>query len=333
MHFDGILFFPVTPFAEDGTVDIGLAREHVASRLPHHPGCVFAACGTGEYHSLTAQEAGAVIGASVTAVSDSGTGIPVLGGAGGPLGHALDAARAAEDAGAAGLLVLPPYLVNAPVDGLVRYVEAIASATDLELVIYHRANARFTPEAVARLAADPQIVGFKDGVGDVALAQEVVLAVEATGRTDFQFFNGLLTAELSQSAYRGIGVPLYSSAAFAMAPEVANAYYRALETGDEGRRKELLDGFFRPLVALRDMVPGYAVSLIKAGVRLGGLEVGGVRPPLVDPRPEHLKELERILAVGHELAAGAETGALREDNTADGVMQANNTADGELAIP
>ncbi|WP_136611164.1 5-dehydro-4-deoxyglucarate dehydratase [Sinomonas albida] len=304
MKFDGILFFPVTPFDAAGRVDEGLAREHVASRLPYGPGGVFAACGTGEYHALTAQEAGAVVRSAVEAVREAGADVPVLGGAGGPLGHALEAARAAEEAGAEGLLVLPPYLVNAPADGLVRYVEAIAAAADLELVIYHRANARFTPEAVAGLAANPQIVGFKDGVGDVALTQEVVLAVEATGRTDFQFFNGLLTAELSQGAYRGIGVPLYSSAAFAMAPEVALATYRATEEGDETRRRELLDRFYRPLVHLRDAVPGYGVSLVKAGVRLGGLEVGGVRPPLTDPRPEHLAELERILAVGRELAVG-----------------------------
>lgn len=318
MKFDGILFFPVTPFDAHGRIDAGLAREHVASRLPHQPGGIFAACGTGEYHSLTAQEAGAVVRASVEAVREAGSAIPVLGGTGGPLGHALEAARAAEEAGAQGLLVLPPYLVNSPVDGLVRYVEAIAAATDLELVIYHRANAKFTPAAVAHLAANPQVVGFKDGAGDVAVTQEVVLAVEASGRTDFQFFNGLLTAELSQAAYRGIGVPLYSSAAFAMAPEVANAYYHAYADGDEPRRRELLDRFFRPLVALRDAVPGYGVSLIKAGVRLGGLEVGGVRPPLMDPLPEHLAELERILAAGGELVA---SGAVRPaENTADGAL-------------
>jgi 5-dehydro-4-deoxyglucarate dehydratase len=83
-----------------------------------------------------------------------------------------------------------------------------------------------------------------------------------------------------------------------------------MSDGDEPRRRELLDRFFRPLVALRDAVPGYGVSLIKAGVRLGGLEVGGVRPPLIDPRPEHLAELERILAVGRELIDnGASTSA------------------------
>ena len=124
------------------------------------------------------------------------------------------------------------------------------------------------------------MVGFKDGVGDVGLAQQIVRAVAETGRSDFAFFNGLLTAELTQGAYRGIGIPLYSSAAFAMIPEVANAYYRAYVDGDEARRNALLDGFYSPLVRLRDETPGFGVSLIKAGLRLGGLPVGlGARSP------------------------------------------------------
>ncbi len=42
MNFDGVLFFPpVTPFAEDGTVDVALLKEHITSRLPFGPGGVF----------------------------------------------------------------------------------------------------------------------------------------------------------------------------------------------------------------------------------------------------------------------------------------------------
>ena len=126
-------------------------------------------------------------------------------------------------------------------------------------------------------------------------------AVAETGRTDFAFFNGLLTAELTQGAYRGIGIPLYSSAAFAMIPEVANAYYRAYVDGDEVRRNALLDGFYAPLVALRDETPGFGVSLIKAGLRLGGLPVGGVRAPLVDPTPDQEERLAAILEAGRAL--------------------------------
>ena len=136
----------------------------------------------------------------------------------------------------------------------------------------------------------------------MGLAQEIVTAVKASGRTDFLLFNGLLTAELSQGAYRGLGIPLYSSAAFAMAPEIATAYYNAYMDGDEERRDALLEGFFAPLVRLRDQTPGFGVSLIKAGLRLAGLPVGSVRPPLVDPTGEQLVELKAILAKGHELA-------------------------------
>lgn len=299
MKFHGVLFFPVTPFAPDGTVDVAVLKEHVRSRLPFGPGGVFAACGTGEFHALGIDEVGTVVAATVDAVAGQ---VPVVAGTGGPLGHAMAAARAAEEAGADALLVLPPYLVNGPVDGLIAYIEAVASASSLPVIVYHRGNANFTAKAISQLAANPKVIGFKDGVGDVGLAQEIVTAVKASGRTDFLLFNGLLTAELSQGAYRGLGIPLYSSAAFAMAPEIATAYYDAYMDGDEERREALLEGFYAPLVRLRDQTPGFGVALIKAGLRLAGLPVGSVRPPLVDPSEEQLVELKAILAKGHELA-------------------------------
>lgn len=302
MKLDGVLFFPVTPFAPDGTVDVDVLKEHISSRLPFGPGGVFAACGTGEFHALGIDEVRTVVAATVEAVATAAGKVPVVAGAGGPLGHAMAAARAAEEAGADALLVLPPYLVSGPVDGLVAYIEAVADASSLPVIVYHRGNATFTAQAIGQLAANPKVIGFKDGVGDVGLAQEIVTAVKASGRTDFLLFNGLLTAELSQGAYRGLGIPLYSSAAFAMAPEIATAYYNAYMDGDEERRDALLEGFFAPLVRLRDQTPGFGVSLIKAGLRLSGLPVGSVRPPLVDPNGEQLVELKAILAKGHDLA-------------------------------
>jgi 5-dehydro-4-deoxyglucarate dehydratase len=240
-----------------------------------------------------------VVTAAVEAVAGQ---VPVVAGAGGPLGHALAAARVAEEAGADALLVLPPYLVTGPTDGLVAYIEAVASASSLPVIVYHRGNAKYTAASMTRLAANPKVIGFKDGLGDVGLAQEIVSAINATGREDFLLFNGLLTAELTQGAYRGLGIPLYSSAAFAMAPEIAKAYYDAYISGDEDRRHALLDGFYAPLVRLRDQTPGFGVSLIKAGLRLGGLPVGPVRAPLVDPTEEQLVQLKSILAKGYELA-------------------------------
>ncbi|MEH3090025.1 MAG: 5-dehydro-4-deoxyglucarate dehydratase [Microbacterium arborescens] len=298
MRFDGILFFPVTPFDRSGAIDHDLLGAHVSDGVAHGAGGVFPACGTGEFHALSTGEVAAVVRTAVAAVSGA---VPVVAGSGGPLGHAIETARSASDAGADALLVLPPYLVGSPQAGLVAYVEAVAAASDLPVVVYHRANAQFTAESMRRLAANPKVVGFKDGAGDIGTTQLIVRAVADTGRTDFAFFNGLLTAELTQAAYRGIGVPLYSSAAFAMIPDVADAYYRAYVDGDETRRVALLDAFYTPLVALRDETPGFGVSLIKAGLRLSGRAVGGVRAPLVDPTPDQERRLAEILDAGRAL--------------------------------
>jgi 5-dehydro-4-deoxyglucarate dehydratase len=298
MEFDGILFFPVTPFDAHGRIDEELLAQHVSAGVANGAGGVFPACGTGEFHALSAAEAQSVVSTAVGAV---GGRVPVVAGAGGPLGHAIEVGRRAADAGADALLVLPPYLVGGPQAGLVGYVEQIAAAAGLPVIVYHRANGQFTPDSMRRLAENPRVVGFKDGAGDLGLTQQIVRVVAESGRDDFAFFNGLLTAELTQGAYRGIGVPLYSSAAFAMIPDVANAYYRAYVDGDEDRRLAILDGFYRPLVALRDVTPGFGVSLIKAGLRLSGVPVGGVRAPLVDPTPVQEERLAGILAAGRAL--------------------------------
>ncbi|MGN8027445.1 5-dehydro-4-deoxyglucarate dehydratase [Microbacterium sp. 22242] len=298
MNFSGILFFPVTPFDAADRIDEELLAAHVSAGVAHGAGGVFPACGTGEFHALSASEAATVVRTAVAAVDGR---VPVIAGAGGPLGHAIEVGRAAAEAGADALLVLPPYLVGAAQAGLISYVQRIAEASGLPVIVYHRANAQFTPESMRILARDPRVIGFKDGAGDIGVAQSIVRAVIEEGRDDFAFFNGLLTAELTQGAYRGIGIPLYSSAAFAMAPEIATASYRAYADGDETRRLALLDGFYRPLVALRDETPGFGVALIKAGLRLGGLPVGGVRAPLVDPTPEQEQRLAGILAAGRAL--------------------------------
>ncbi|WP_049575432.1 5-dehydro-4-deoxyglucarate dehydratase [Nonomuraea sp. SBT364] len=298
MRLDGVLFFPVTPFTPDGGVSEELLGRHVVQGVEAGAGGVFAACGTGEFNALDPDEYTRVVKTAVTATAGR---VPVFGGAGGALPVARSIAEAAAAAGADGLLLMPPYLVSGPPTGLVRYVREVARAGGLPVIVYQRGTARFTPEAVAELAQEPSVVGFKDGLGDFDLLQRIILRVRESGAGDFTFFNGLPTAEFTVPAYRGLGVDLYSSAAFAFAPEVALAFHRAVTSGDEALVRRLLTGFYLPLVELRDQVPGYAVSLVKAGVRLRGLAVGGVRAPLVDPAAEHVAELEKIIAAGLEI--------------------------------
>src|SRR5258706_376046 len=87
------------------------------------------------------------------------------------------------------------------------------------------------------------------------------------------YFNGMPPAEMSQPAYRAVGVAAYSSAVFCFAPDLATAFHTAHTTGDDATADRLLDGFWAPYVALRRSGAGYAVSLVKAGVRLAGRDV------------------------------------------------------------
>lgn len=300
MKFHGVLFFPVTPFAADGSLDEERLAQHIESGVAAGAGGVFVACGTGEFHALSAEE---IERATRVAVRTTAGRVPVLAAAGGPTPVARDQAARVERAGADGILLLPPYLVTAPQQGLVRYVEEVIAATDLPVVLYQRGTARLTAETAAEIASLPGVVGLKDGIGDIERMHRIVRAVRAVpGTEDFQFFNGLPTAEMTALAYQGVGVELYSSAVFAFAPEIALAFHRALADGDDALVSRLLDEFYGPLVALRDEVPGYAVSLVKAGVTLRGLDVGGVRAPLLDPTPEHIARLAKLLDHGLEVA-------------------------------
>ncbi|MFC4011610.1 5-dehydro-4-deoxyglucarate dehydratase [Nonomuraea purpurea] len=289
MNLSGVLFFPVTPFDADGRLAEEVLAEHIRQGMEHGPGGVFVACGTGEFSALSESEHASAVRVAAEVV---GGRVPVFAGAGGPLGAALNQARAARAAGADGLLLMPPYLAQGPGHGFRAYVESVAA--ELPVIVYQRASVVLEPEAVVELAGIPGVIGLKDGVGDIDRMQRIVLAVRERYQ-DFLFFNGLPTAELTMPAYRGIGVELYSSAVFAFAPEIALAYLN----GDE----RLLTRFYAPLVRLRDKVPGYPVSLVKAGVRLRGLDVGAVRPPLVEVTGEHLEELDALIKSGLELAA------------------------------
>ncbi|MER5193233.1 5-dehydro-4-deoxyglucarate dehydratase [Streptomyces sp. NPDC002755] len=294
----GVLSFPLTSFHDDGSLDPDGFRTHVADRIATAPGAVFPACGTGEFFSLDEDEYRQVV---TIAVEEAGGRLPVVAGVGYGWAQAARFARIAEEAGADALLVLPHYLVAAPQDGLVAQLEQLAARTRLPLIAYQRGQVAFTAASLRRVAAIPGVIGLKDGHSDLDRLQRLTLAAP----DGFLFFNGAATAEIQARAYATVGVPAYSSAVHAFAPEIANAFFGALRDGDDKAVDRLLRDFYVPLVELRDRVPGYAVSLVKAAARLRGRPVGPVRAPLTDPSPTDLADLRTLLSTGLDLVGAA----------------------------
>ncbi|MER6491257.1 MULTISPECIES: 5-dehydro-4-deoxyglucarate dehydratase [Streptomyces] len=294
----GVLSFPLTSFHDDGTLDPDGFRAHVAAQIATGPGAVFPACGTGEFFSLDEDEYRQVV---TVAVEEAGGRVPVVAGVGYGWAQAARFARIAEEAGADALLVLPHYLVAAPQDGLVAQLEQLAARTPLPLIAYQRGQVSFGVAAFRRITAIPGVIGLKDGHSDLDRLQRLTLSAPE----DFLFFNGAATAEIQARAYAAVGVSAYSSAVHAFAPEIADAFFAALSDGDDGTVEKLLRDFYVPLVELRDRVPGYAVSLVKAAARLRGRPVGPVRAPLTDPTAADLAELRQLLTTGLDLVGAA----------------------------
>jgi len=283
-----LLAFPVTPFSAGGELDLHALRGHVRFLLDHRPDGLFVCGGTGEFVSLGFAEWRAAVSA---AVEETAGAVPVIAGCGYGAAMAREYLRAAEGCGCDGVLVLPPYLTLAEQEGLYAHYAAVLADARIGAVIYQRDNAVFAPTTVAALAGLPAVAGFKDGIGDVERLQRIALATG--GR--LPLCNGLPTAEMSQPALGAAGANTYSSAVFNFVPELAAAFYRAWRSGDGGAVSGLLDSFYRPFCELRERRRGYAVSLIKAGMRLVGRPCGPVRAPLVEVSAPHLQDLAAIL--------------------------------------
>ncbi|MHA6724073.1 5-dehydro-4-deoxyglucarate dehydratase [Sphingomonas sp. RS2018] len=285
----GLLSFPVTHFDRDMAFDESAYRAHLTWLSQYDVAGLFAAGGTGEFFSLTPREVPRVVAA---AVAEAGGKVPVLSGCGYGTTIATEMARDVENAGAAGILLLPPYLVQPSQDGLAAHIEAVCKATSLGVIVYNRDNAIVNEDTLARLCErNPNLIGYKDGVGDV----ELMMRIYARMGDRLTYIGGLPTAETFAPAYLEMGVTTYSSAIFNFMPEWALSFYAAVRARDAKTVMAQLGDFVLPYIAIRNRKAGYAVSIVKAGMKVVGRDAGPVRLPLTDLDGEELRMLGALV--------------------------------------
>lgn len=285
----GLLSFPVTHFDADGAFAPDSYRAHVEWLAGYKAPALFAAGGTGEFFSLAPAEIPGIVAAAKEVAGDTA----IVSGCGYGTQMAVEIAQSVQKVGAEGILLLPHYLIDAPQEGLFAHIKAICQSVDLGVMVYNRDNAVLQADTLARLCdACPNLIGFKDGTGDIALVRQIT----AKMGDRLMYLGGMPTAELYAEAYLGAGFTTYSSAVFNFVPGLANEFYAALRAEDRPTCARILNEFFYPFMAIRNRAKGYAVAAIKAGVRQQGFAAGRVRSPLCDLTGEEEEMMAALIA-------------------------------------
>ncbi|WP_366146413.1 4-hydroxy-tetrahydrodipicolinate synthase [uncultured Pseudokineococcus sp.] len=213
----------VTPFDADGALDPdGAASTAVALVDAGCDGLVVNGT-TGESPTTSPEEKARVLRAVLEAVGDRAH---VLTGAGSnDTAGSVEAARAAEAAGAHGLLVVTPYYSKPPQEGVLAHFRAVADACGLPVMVYDIPGRTATPLAVPTLQAlaeHPRVVAVKDSKNDLFAASQVMAS------TDLAWYSGedaLNLAHLAQGAAGVVSVVAHAA---------AGAYRQMVDAVDAG---------------------------------------------------------------------------------------------------
>jgi 4-hydroxy-tetrahydrodipicolinate synthase len=286
-----VLTAMVTPFARDGSLDTaaaaGLATHLVDSGCD---GLVLSGT-TGESPTTTDDEKIALLRAVLDAVGDRAR---IIAGAGTyDTAHSIKLAKACEAEGAHGLLVVTPYYSRPPQAGLRAHFTAIADAVSIPVLLYDIPPRSVVPiafDTIRALAEHPNIVGVKDAKGDLHGGADIIAS------TGLAYYSGDDELNLPWLAMGAIG---FISVISHLAPGQLRDMLSAFESGDVATARKISVSV-SPLCAAMKRLGG--VTMVKAGLRLQGIEVGDPRLPQVPATAEEVSALAaemRAAAVLH----------------------------------
>lgn len=272
--FGRLLTAMVTPFHEDGSVDVEATAELAKDLVDRgHDGLVV--CGTtGEYSTMTDEENQQVFRTVSEAVGDRATIVAGVGS--NDTQHTLHLAQLAEEVGVDGLLVVTPYYNKPTQTGLLAHFTTVADAVRTPVMLYDipgRAGIELAPETIIELSRHPRIVAVKDAKADFDKATQVMAA------TDLQFYSGDDGLTLPWLAIGAVGLVGVTTQ---VAPEAYRELIDAFVAGDHARALEVHRRLHPVATATMGRVPG----LVAAKTILqwqGRLASSRVRLPHVGP--------------------------------------------------
>lgn len=296
-QFTGILAAVVTPFTESGSdVDVAAIADQVEHIVGNGVHGLVPGGSTGEFTSMSVAERKQSNAAYIEAAAGR---VPVVAGTG-ALGTAetVDLAQHAKDAGAAAVMIVPPFYDAPSFEELVAHYAAVSESVDIPIMYYNlpgNTGVTLTPEQLAELARRTNVSSFKDTGGDASWFGQVLL--EHTD--DIEALNGwdtLTFAGLALGAKAGVW------GAASVIPRLCAEFYQVLAVdGDLPKARELWS-LIQPVCVFLES-HNYACA-IKTGLELVGHPAGPVRPPVLPLAEEHREELRSLLiAAGVDVVA------------------------------
>lgn len=275
----------VTPFTANGRVDEPAVRRLARRQVEAGVHFLVPVGTTGEAPTLSADEKRLVIELVVDEVKGN---VPVLAGAGGyDTAHVIEAAQAAANAGATGILSVSPYYSKPTQEGLFQHYAAIAANTSLPIVLYNvpgRTGSNIEPVTTERLAQLPQIIGIKEASGNVFQIADV----RRRTPKDFLVLSGDDTLTLPVMALGGNGV---ISVAGNEVPADMARLVEACERGDFASARTIHERLLPLLQA--NFIESNPIP-VKAVMALAGLLEPVYRLPMVEPTVQTLQTLRGI---------------------------------------
>ena len=285
--FGRLITAMITPFAKDGSIDWdGVAT--LATHLADHGHDAIAVNGTtGEAPTTKSSEKLEIIKVVKSTV---GSRVKVLSGAGdNETSYTVEQAKRSADAGADGLLIVAPYYNKPPQAGIEAHFKAVASATDLPIMMYDipgRTGVEIESDTIVRLFDLPNIVALKDAKGNLAATSDVI------ARCGIPVYSG---DDILNLPFLSIGAVGFVSVCGHTVGNELKAMLDAWFAGDTARALEIHQ---RLIPVFKGTFKTQGAILTKAAMNLMGLPGGTTRLPLVDATPAQIATLREDLIAG-----------------------------------
>ena len=285
--FGRLITAMVTPFAKDGSIDWdGIAT--LATHLADHGHDAIAVNGTtGEAPTTKSSEKLEIIKVVKSTV---GSRVKVLSGAGdNETSYTVEQAKRSADAGADGLLIVTPYYNKPPQAGIEAHFKAVASSTDLPIMMYDipgRTGVEIESDTIVRLFEIPNIVALKDAKGNLAATSDVI------ARCGIPVYSG---DDILNLPFLSIGAVGFVSVCGHTVGNELRAMLDAWFAGDTARALEIHQ---KLIPVFKGTFKTQGAILTKAAMNLMGLPGGTTRLPLVDATPAQIATLREDLIAG-----------------------------------